>query len=400
MVVPQLKEPTLVYQAKAFGQMLNQLSKQPLIALDTESDSLYRYQPRVCLIQISTLASPDVDPEQADESEVVDYLVDPLRLEDISPLGMLLADPAIEVVMHAAENDILELSRDFGFLFQYVFDTQLAARILGWQRVGLAAILEEKFGVISDKRMQRTDWGKRPLTPQQITYAQMDTHFLPTLRTLLIQQLQATGRWEEAQEAFAMLSRISQHARTGNGRSVWSMKIAREVPRVATGVLEALWQWREQMAQRQNWPPFKIMNDQALAALATHQPKELNDIQRISGLNAQQMARYGIALRDAINAGLQRPLPALPEARPRPEQLLDNAAFARYEALRRWRSKVADERGVTLDIIFNNNTLLDLAQRAPRTEAELLQLPEIGPWKARTYGPELLAILQKKKSTV
>ncbi len=245
MVVAQLKEPTLVYQAKAFGQMLNHLSKQPLIALDTESDSLYRYQPRVCLIQISTLASPDVDPAQVDENEVVDYLVDPLRLEDISPLGMLLADPAIEVLMHAAENDILELSRDFGFMFQHVFDTQLAARILGWPRVGLAAILEEKFGVISDKRMQRTDWGKRPLTPQQITYAQMDTHFLPTLRMLLIQQLQAVGREEEAQEAFTLLSRISsQHARTNNGRSVWSMKMAREVPRPATGVLEALWQWR------------------------------------------------------------------------------------------------------------------------------------------------------------
>ncbi|MFN8486870.1 MAG: HRDC domain-containing protein [Caldilineaceae bacterium] len=391
LTAAKIAEPILVYNEKTFAQMLNHLSKQPFLALDTESDSLYRYYPRVCLIQISTFA------ENQDHAEptIVDYLVDPLRLNDISPLGLFLANSAIEVIMHAAENDILELQRNFQFTFQHIFDTQLAARILGWPHAGLAAILEEQFGIISDKRMQRTNWGKRPLTPQQITYAQMDTHFLPALRAILAEQLKATERWEEAQDAFALLSKLDYQQYSNHKRAFWQMKITKEVPRDATGVLEALWEWRERVAQTENWPPFKILNDEVLGALAVQQPQTLGELKQVGRLNEQQSTRYGKTLLNAIADGRQRPLPAPPEAKLRPEQLLDKPALNRYEALRRWRAKVAEERGVALDIIFNNSTLVELAQRLPRNQAEILEIPEIGPWKAQTYGPDLLAMLHK-----
>src|SRR5690242_5748233 len=115
----KITEPILVYNEKTFAQMMNHLSKQAFLALDTESDSLYRYYPRVCLIQISTVG----DAQNHDQPPIIDYLVDPLRLDNISPLGLLLANPAIEVIMHAAENDILELQRNFQFTFQRIFDT-------------------------------------------------------------------------------------------------------------------------------------------------------------------------------------------------------------------------------------------------------------------------------------
>ncbi|MCX6044481.1 MAG: HRDC domain-containing protein [Chloroflexi bacterium] len=390
----KIEDPVLVYNEKTFAQMMNHLSKQTLFALDTESDSLYRYYPRVCLIQISTFA----DAHQPDLNQIVDYLVDPLRLQDIGALGLLLADPSIEVVMHAAENDILELQRDLHYTFHNIFDTQLAARILGWPHVGLAAILEEQFGIISDKRMQRTNWGKRPLTPQQITYAQMDTHFLPTLRTILTDQLKTKGRWEEAQEAMTALSRLDYQANAHPKRSFWQMKTTREVPREATGLLEALWQWREQLAESENCPPFKILNDQTLSALAMQRPKMLSELQHIAGWSEHQRVRYGKALLDVIAEGQRRPLPALPEFKMRPEQALDKLALSRYDALRRWRSHVAETRGVALEIIFNNNTLLELAQHAPQTEAQILEIPEIGLWKAKTYGPDILRILHNKNS--
>ena len=201
--------PILVYSPKLYAQMLNHLSQQHLVALDTESDSLYRYYPKICLIQLSVSSGGD----QNDPVAVVDYLVDPLRLSDLSALGQLLAVPGREVIMHAAENDMLLLYRNFGFTFDQVFDTQLAARILGWKQVGLAAILEAQFGIVSDKRMQRTNWGKRPLMPQQIAYAQMDTHYLPALRGRLIAELQERDRWEEAHEAFNHLSHIDYSTR-------------------------------------------------------------------------------------------------------------------------------------------------------------------------------------------
>ena len=394
ILAAKIEDPVLVYSDKTFAQMMNHLSKQALFALDTESDSLYRYYPRVCLIQISTFA----DTQHPNLNQMVDYLVDPLRLPDISALGLLLAEPLIEVVMHAAENDILELQRDLHFTFKNIFDTQLAARILGWSRVGLAAILEEQFGIISDKRMQRTNWGKRPLTPQQITYAQIDTHFLPGLRTILIDQLKAKGRWEEAQAAMAALSKLDYEANAHPKRSFWQMKTTREMPREVTGVLEALWQWREQLAQSENCPPFKILNDQTLGTLALQQPGTAAQLQQITGWNEQQRAQHGQALLDTLAEGQRRPLPAPPEFKLRPEQMLDKYALNRYDALRRWRSHVAEARGVALEIVFNNNTLLELAQRAPQTETAILEIPEINPWKAKTYGPELIALLHKKNA--
>jgi ribonuclease D len=384
-----IEPPILVYNSKSLGQMLSHLARQTLIAIDTESDSYFAYQPKVCLIQISVYADPAVE----DPMQVADYLVDPLRLRDLSRLGILLAQPQIEVVMHAADNDILQLQRDFGFRFSKLFDTQLAARILGWRNVGLAPLLEEHFGVISDKRMQRTDWSVRPLTPQQIAYAQMDTHYLFALRSLQLEHLAASDRLEEAQNGFSQLARLAASARTANSRSFWQMKITRSVDRSLTGVLEALWEWREQEAQRLNRPPFRVMGDETLAALASRQPATLQELSAIQGMTPHQVNRYGQAVLAAIQDGKRRPLPDLPAATIRPEMLLDKSQYACYERLRRWRTETAQRRGVAPEIVFNNDTLLQIAQVAPRSEADLGSIEDVGSWKAKTYGASVLALL-------
>lgn len=386
---PALQAPILVNKVATLHQMIDHLQGQPLIAVDTESNSLYRYYPKVCLIQLSALA----DAQQADPTQVVDYLVDPLALPQLRPLGELLQQRQVEVIMHAADNDILILQRDFDFHFHHVFDTQLAARILGWKHVGLAAMLEDHFGVMSDKRMQRTDWGRRPLTPQQIIYAQMDTHFLPALRARMIAELQSAGRWEEAQEAFGMLRLIDYNERETAERTVWQMRHTRDVPRAAHGVLEALWQWREAEAQRRDRPPFKILTDQALVALANAQPQDLTALAKADGVGAQTTKQYGKALLATVAEGQTRPLPELPtnDRQDHPEK----AVQQRYDALRQWRTSVAEARGVAPDIVFSNSILLTLAQRMPNTEAELQEIAEIGPWKARTYGAAILRTLHK-----
>ena len=334
-----------------------------LIALDTESDSLFSYYPKVCLIQLSSLCRPQRIPTP---KKVVDYLVDPLRLDQLDGLGTLLADPAVEVIMHAAENDILILQRDFNFTFSHIFDTQLAARILGWNRKGLAAILEEQFGLVSNKRMQRTNWGKRPLTPQQITYAQMDTHYLPALRQRQIEELKEAGRWEEAQEAFKHLLRVNYHERTANDRSFWQMKVARSIDPEATGVLEAIWQWREHEAQHQDRPPFKLVSDRVLERIAVAQPTTVAQLGKIAGISDYQIRRYGKALIAAVKDGQQRPRPKAPEGSKRPDHNVDRATLERYEKLRRWRSQTAKARGVDTDIVFNNSTLLHYCKTTAR----------------------------------
>jgi len=381
--------PALVYTKGMLSRMLNSLQGHHIIALDTESDSLFSYYPKVCLIQISAYT----DPAHPDPTSVVDYLVDPLRLDQLDGLGELLADPAVEIIMHAAENDIFTLQRDQGFTFTNIFDTQLAARVLGWKQVGLAKILEQEFGLVSDKRMQRTNWGKRPLTPQQIAYAQMDTHYLPSLRETLIARLKEMGRWEEAQEAFSMLEQLDYHSRPNNERDFWSMKAARSTPPEEKSVLAALWTWREAEAKHQDKPPFKIVNEPVLVRIASSQPTELVALKEVAGLSDYQIRRYGKELVDAVRQGQADPTPTPPPFTPRPEQLLNRPTLRRYDALRRWRSQTAKERGVNTDIVFSNATLLEIAQRRPALAEDLLEIPEIGPWKAKTYAPEILHLV-------
>ena len=389
-----LGAPTLVYNTATFAEMMAHLRTQSVIAIDTESDSLYSYYPKVCLIQISTSAA-NAKTNGATESNqnVVDYLLDPLRFEEFGDLNELLANPVKEIILHAAGNDILTMQRDFGFSFSNIFDTQLAARILGWKQSGLARLLESHFGISSDKKMQLTDWGRRPLTPKQITYAQMDTHFLLALRQIQMQELVQRDRLEEAQEAFELLSHIDFQERTPNERSFWQMRVTRTVDRTDTGVLEALWLWREQESQRQNRPPFKIMTDAVMAQIAQRQPTTTNKLRSIHGISRAQTSRYAQAILQTVTEGQKRPLPDLPEQKPRPESMLEPDVLERYEALRRWRTKRARARGVDPDIVFSNDTLMTIANRQPTTEGALREIAEIGPWRARTYGPEIFKIV-------
>jgi ribonuclease D len=390
MTINRSSNPNLIYTQAAFAQMMEHLAANSVVALDTESDSLFSYYPKVCLIQVSTYAEDSNDPDK-----VVDYLIDPLRFTELEPLGKLLADPAYTIIIHAAENDIYLLQREYDFSVANLFDTQLAARILGWPRAGLAAILEEQFGVVSNKKMQRTNWGKRPLTPEQIAYAQMDTHYLPALRERQLAELRERDRLEEAEEAFAMLTKIDYRERVAAERSVWQLKEARSIPTSQTGVLEALWLWREQEAQNQDRPPFKIVSNQALIDLAQKQPTSLNKLQEIRSLSPSEIQRYGMAILRAIREGKSRPLPAAPEVTPRYEHWLDKSTLDRFDALRNWRSKTAAERGVAPEIVFSNDILLEVAKRQPRTMEELREIEAIGPWKAKTYGEDLLRLSRK-----
>lgn len=388
--------PRLVRSAGEFVEMIAHLREQPLIAVDTESDSLYRYHPRVCLIQISACANgATARPTPADPIPTVDYLLDPLSYHRLQPLGEILADPHVEVLFHAAENDIRLLNRDFNFRCANIYDTQLAARILGRNGVGLAAMLQDEFGVVSDKSMQRTDWGRRPLTPQQMTYAQLDTHYLPVLRQRQMEKLKAADRWEEAQEGFAALAEL-RYEEPAQERTFWRMKQTREVDTADLGLLEELWSWREITAERMDRPPFKVLGDTVLGDLTQRKPTSLTQLSDIRGLSDRQIQRFGREILEAVRLGQERPVPPFPEPTVRPEQLLSSAERSRYDALRQWRTETANERGVDPDIVFNNDTLLQIATLQPASLAELQEIAAIGPWKARTYGPAVLTIANRQ----
>src|ERR1700675_858798 len=186
--------PLLVADEDSLARLVRALASHPVVAVDTESNSLHAYRESVCLIQFSTSAA--------------DYIVDPIRLPGLNPLAPFFANPDQQKVFHAAEYDLICLRRDYHFEFANIFDTMSAARTLGWPQVGLAAILDTHFGVKMNKKYQCADWKRRPLTPEQLDYARLDTHYLVALRDRQLQALTESGHWPEAHEEFARLAQL------------------------------------------------------------------------------------------------------------------------------------------------------------------------------------------------
>jgi ribonuclease D len=366
----------LIDKPAAFAAMIDEVSREPALALDTESDSLYRYYYKVCLIQLSTAQA--------------DYIIDPLSLPNLEPLGILMADASVEKVFHAAENDILVLKRDFGFEFAHIFDTMLAARILGLRRVSLAALLADNFGVELDKRAQLTDWGKRPLSPNQLSYAHLDSHYLLPLRDLLTRDLKARGRWREAQESFAALPDISYVEKPFDPEGFWRSKGARDLTPQELAVLRELYLWRDGKARTMNLPPFKVIDDRSLALLSTLQPRRAGDLP----LSPYQANRFGQEVLGAINRGLGAAPPQSPPRSHNDNHRPDPQTTARYDRLRIWRTERAALRGVESDVVLTNDVLLAIARADPRTLDDLTALGLLGPWKLQEYGEEVLAALR------
>jgi ribonuclease D len=354
------------------------LRSASIIAVDTESNSLYAYRERVCLIQFST--------------QTEDYLVDPLAVGDLSPLGPVFADTGIEKVFHAAEYDLLCLYRDFGFECASLFDTMLAGRILGRVEIGLGSLLEAEFGVTLDKRQQRANWGERPLAPNLLEYARLDTHYLIPLRHLMKADLAQRELLPLAEEDFqrACVLPLNHNGRGGDNRSadVWRVSGSHDLSPQQAAVLQELCRYRDQAAQAMDRPLFKVINDQTLLAIAAELPQTLDDLGRLPGMSPVQIRRHGQQLLRAVGRGLSA-APLYPPRSPRP----DERYLARLEALRTWRKVKAQQMEVTSDVVLPRDMMFSLAESAPHTPAALAQALSDSPWRLEHFGDEILAAL-------
>jgi ribonuclease D len=374
---PDVPPPVPVTSSTELAALLDALSTQPAVAFDTESNSLYAYQEQVCLIQCSIPG--------------IDYVVDPLVGLDLSPLGQVFADPAVQKVFHAAEYDVMCLKRDFGFQFANLFDTMWAARMLGWPRVGLGDVLEETFGVHTNKRYQRYNWGKRPLDPEALTYACMDTHYLLPLCQIQADALMEGGHLEEAREVFDQIAASPPMPHTFDPHDFWRVKGSFDLNGREQAILRELYAWRDREARRQDRPLFKVLHDRTLASLAQAQPRTRKGLSAVRGMKPYHVRRYGAPLLRAIKRGLHARPPQPPPPPPRHSE----AQMERFEALRAWRKKVAARRGVDADVIVGNAVLWDLAEQPPCTFEDLSRVEGLGPWKRKTYGKDVLQVLRQ-----
>jgi ribonuclease D len=371
-----LAAPIWVDQDRILREMVSDLLSHHDIAVDTESNSLYVYHEQVCLIQFSTGQT--------------DYLVDPLALDDLSPLAPVFANPEIQKIFHAAEYDILCLKRDFNFEFNNLFDTMLAGRILGLQALGLGGMLQDSFGIEIDKRYQRANWGERPLTAPLLAYARLDTHYLIQLRDRLLAELIRTNRLSLAQEDFVRLTALAGMSSENDSGSCFRITGSRDLSPAQTAVLNCLCEYRDQQARRANLPPFKILSNQTLLDMAVRKPATMEELARIDGMSPRLMRRYAHGLLSAIQRGISAAPIYRPVTQPRPS----DDYLLRLDNLRTWRKETGQIYGVPSDVILPRDTLEAIALANPTSVAELGPLMEDIPWRFEKFASDIIRVLR------
>jgi ribonuclease D len=355
------------------------------IAIDTEFVSERRYQALLCLAQV---AVPDPGAEDGVRTEVLDTL-DAL---DPGPLARVLADPEIEVVVHAGRQDIALLRRDWQTEVRNVFDTQVAAGFLGvGSQEGYESLVSKLLGIRLKGAEGFTRWDRRPLTKQQIAYARDDARLLLSLGTEIEQRLNQVGRLGWAREECRALEESSE------GRD--PERIFGRLPRLARlraeqrAIARELVDWRERTARSMDRPAGNVMPDQALVELARRAPTSRKALEDIRGLPSQTAQRRARELLDAIARGRRREPPPAPQGASRRDPS-DVPLVSLAQALVRHRSQ---EAGVAVELIATQAELAALVEQHRRGGVDH-DLRVTRGWRAELVGDELHELLAGRRS--
>jgi len=250
-----------------------------IIALDTEYDSFRYFRDKLCLIQAQTGEKT--------------WLIDPLAGLDLAFLGEVLNDPAVLKILHAGDNDIRILKRDYAFAFRNIFDTHRAASLLGCRRLSLATLLEDYLGVILVKKMQRSRWDIRPLSEEQLDYAALDTAHLPGLYRRLDGELREKGMEKEAQQLFAGMTAVEWQPKTLDRMAHRRFPGYTTLTPEQKDHLRRLFHWRFEKAQETNRSLFMIIPDQHLVGLSRMENPSLESMTGHSLLSPEKVQRFG-----------------------------------------------------------------------------------------------------------
>ncbi len=329
------------------------LRSAPWVALDTEADSLHAYPEKVCLIQISTTGS--------------DVLVDPLAPVRLAPLFEALLGH--ELIFHAADYDLRLLRKHHQFMPKAIFDTMLAARLLGERQFGLGALVEKFLGVTLDKGPQKADWAQRPLTERMEIYARNDTHHLKLLSDKLKAELIAKNRLAWHQESCARLIVECMQSPELDEDDVWRIKGSSKLSRPALAALRELWHWREREAVAANRPPFFILAHETMVGIAiavgTHQPFENLIPPRMNPRRRETLLQTVSQIRSIPSA-------KYPEVIRHRSQRPTEAEFRRFRDLERLRDRRAEELGLDPTLIAPKSVLGSLAHDFEQNAAGLM----------------------------
>lgn len=388
MDLATLPAPTLVAERAGLERLLAHIEGATEVAVDTEADSFFSYRDKVCLVQVSALGE--------------DFLIDPLGDLDLAPLGRLFADPGRTKIFHDAEYDILILKRDFGFEFRNLFDTRVAAAVLGSQAPGLGSVLEDRFGVTLDKSMQRSNWAQRPLSPKQIAYARLDTRFLVELMHSQRRELAERGRERIVTAECRRLEGLAPVVHTFDPDDYVRLKGARELDARQRRALRELFVERERAAHEADVPPFRILSSDALVELARHRPTTERAMLRIAGVTPKVVARVGGRfLRTLERAATERPIERLPQpSRRGNDPDLDELQVELYERLKRVRRDVSDDLEIEASYLLTRAVMTAITRQRPTRLEALEALEGVESWQIELLGEPVVAAVREFEADV
>jgi ribonuclease D len=369
---------TWIRTPEALASLVCSLAGCRAMALDTESDSLHHYFEKVCLVQLAT-----------EKGEAC--LIDPLALKDLAPLAPILADPSVVKVFHGADYDVTTAKRDFGFRFDGLFDTMIAARFLGITEFGLQAILRTEFGVELSKSSQKDDWSRRPLTPVQEAYALADVGHLLPLHARLEERLRTAGRLEWVREECAAVAALEPARRKDDPDAYQKITGAKALPPRGLAILRELHGWRETRATTSDTPAFKIVSSETLLALAGKPPLTREELSRFRGLPPR--LQKDDSFFEALRRGATVPEDQLPAIVRKERPRLQAAVRQRVEQLKKWRSQEAVRLNLDVSIVLPQRLLDRVAERPPTVAEDLTAIDGIRKWRIEALGPGIVAAL-------
>src|SRR5438067_9456690 len=348
----------VIASVSQFTELLPQLESVDRVAVDTEADSLHCYREKLCLLQVSLPGR--------------DYVVDPLAGVDLAPLCAALERK--EIVLHGADFDLRLLRRGLNFSAQRLFDTMIAARLLGIREFSLAALVKRYFGVELGKGSQKANWARRPLPARMLEYALNDTHYLLFLAERLESQLKQCDRIDWLRQSCQRAIEQAAVERVRDEDEVWRVRGSASLRGRAAAVLRALWQWREKEAEAADRPPFHILqNHELLNAAVSFASEKLPDYRHFSSRRRQ-------TFREAAQNALQLSQEEWPVSLRRFGTRPSAEMIRRTEELRRRRDRGARELDLEPSFIASRSTLEAIA--ADKACAMTLLVP----WQRELIG--------------